>query len=47
MSAQAMLVFAAMNLKKMAAWLWKTGRTSPKFSFVFVNVNNSRDCSMQ
>lgn len=23
---QAMLVFAAMNLKKMATWLWKTGR---------------------
>ncbi|MBG9796087.1 hypothetical protein ABD76_28130 [Paenibacillus dendritiformis] len=37
MSAQAMLVFAAMNLKKMATWLWKTDRTSPKFSFIFVN----------
>lgn len=47
-SAQAVLVFAAMNLKKSAAWLWKTDRTSPKFSFLFVtrdkNVKNSRGC---
>ncbi|EHQ60145.1 transposase [Paenibacillus dendritiformis C454] len=42
MSVQAMLVFAAMNFKKMATWLWKTGRTSPEFSFVFVNMDKKR-----
>jgi len=29
-SAQAMLVAACMNLKKMANWLWKSGKTGPK-----------------
>ncbi len=41
-SAQAVLVFAAMNLKKSAAWLWKTDRTSPKFSFLFVTRDKKR-----
>ncbi|MFW5437908.1 hypothetical protein ACNPIS_26215, partial [Paenibacillus apiarius] len=49
-SMQAMLVFAAMNLKKMATWLWKTGRPSDKFNFVFEiwikNIKNSRVCSI-
>jgi len=30
-SMQSMLVFAAMNLKKMATWLWKAGRVFSKF----------------
>jgi len=29
-SAQAMLVAACMNLKKMANWLWRSGKTGPK-----------------
>jgi len=37
-----MLVIAAMNLKQMAAWLWKTGRTSLMFSFEFVNMVKKR-----
>lgn len=32
---QAMLVFAAMNLKKMATWLWKSGRSIDKFHSTF------------
>lgn len=34
-SAQAMLVAACMNLKKMANWLWRSGKTGPK-SFKFI-----------
>ncbi|PZM64776.1 hypothetical protein DOE73_15175 [Paenibacillus dendritiformis] len=37
-----MLVIAAMNLKQMATWLWKTGRTSPIFTFEFVNMVKKR-----
>ncbi|AQT84508.1 transposase [Paenibacillus larvae subsp. larvae] len=47
---QAMLVFSAMNLKRMATWLWKRGRPSDKFNFVFEigikNLKNSRYCSI-
>ncbi|WP_241898777.1 transposase, partial [Paenibacillus larvae] len=47
---QAMLVFSAMNLKRMATWLWKRGRPSDKFNFVFEigikNIKNSRYCSI-
>ncbi|MEV2450109.1 transposase, partial [Paenibacillus larvae] len=47
---QAMLVFSAMNLKRMATWLWKRGRPSDKFNFVFeigiTNIKNSRYCSI-
>ncbi len=31
---QAMLVFAAMNLKKMATWLWKSGRSKETTHFI-------------
>ncbi|WP_397351515.1 hypothetical protein [Paenibacillus larvae] len=47
---QAMLVFSAMNLKRMATWLWKRSRPSDKFNFVFeigiTNIKNSRYCSI-
>lgn len=32
---QAMLVFAAMNLKKMATWLWKSGRSKETTHCIF------------
>jgi transposase len=32
---QAMLVFAAMNLKKLAAWLWKSGRPTDRNRSIF------------
>jgi len=32
---QAMLVFAAMNLKKLATWLWKSGRPTDSLSYIF------------
>ncbi|MEC0189037.1 hypothetical protein P4H28_22065, partial [Paenibacillus larvae] len=39
-----------MNLKRMATWLWKRGRPSDKFNFVFEigikNIKNSRYCSI-
>ena len=35
---QAMLVFAAMNLKKLATWLWKSGRpTGHRYSFLIIS----------
>lgn len=40
---QAMLVFACMNLKKLANWLWKSGkpgRNALKLRFFFVNIYN-------
>jgi hypothetical protein len=40
---QAMLTFAAMNLKKLATWLWKSGQPSDKntwFHFIFIPKNN-------
>lgn len=40
---QAMLTFAAMNLKKLATWLWKSGQPSHKntwFHFIFIQMNN-------
>jgi hypothetical protein len=35
-SMQAMLVFACMNLKKLANWLWKSGKTGRKALRFFV-----------
>jgi len=40
-SAQAMLVAACMNLKKLANWLWKSGKTGPKSRKIFLNLINS------
>gem|GEM_PF-4077323 len=40
---QAMLTFAAMNLKKLATWLWKSGQPSYRntwFHFIFIPKNN-------
>jgi hypothetical protein len=40
---QAMLVFAAMNLKKMATWLWKSGRPTDRYHshfLIFSKFNN-------
>lgn len=40
---QAMLVFACMNLKKLATWLWKSGkpgRNALKLRFFFVYIHN-------
>jgi Transposase DDE domain len=40
---QAMLTFVAMNLKKLATWLWKSGRpfdNNPRFSSTFISFND-------
>ena len=45
---QAMLVFAAMNLKKMATWLWKSGRSEKKIQYtfgIFINLLSKHPCS--
>ncbi|QOS98170.1 IS1182 family transposase [Brevibacterium sp. JNUCC-42] len=34
---QVMLVFASMNLKKLATWLWKSGKKKRKLLFIFNN----------
>jgi hypothetical protein len=39
-SAQAMLVAACMNLKKLANWLWKSGKTGPKSGKSLKNMIN-------
>jgi hypothetical protein len=39
-SAQAMLVAACMNLKKLANWLWKSGKTGPKFHNTLTKLLN-------
>ncbi len=38
---QAMLVFAAMNLKKMATWLWKSGPHLKQVGFLLVILANT------
>jgi len=39
-SAQATLVATCMNLKKMANWLWRSGKTGPKPSYLFQKLHN-------
>lgn len=39
-SAQAMLVAACMNLKKMANWLWRSGKTGPKPTYFLQMLRN-------
>ncbi|NNV03973.1 IS5/IS1182 family transposase, partial [Brevibacillus sp. MCWH] len=46
---QAMLVFACMNLKKLANWLWKAGKGRHnafhfRFIFEYIQDKNSLDC---
>ncbi|MGG4035909.1 hypothetical protein ABEV74_19645 [Paenibacillus cisolokensis] len=44
---QAMLTFAAMNLKKLAAWLWKTGRPTDQrhaYFIIFTTFNKKLRC---
>ncbi|HZG78423.1 MAG TPA: transposase, partial [Paenibacillus sp.] len=42
-SMQAMLVYACMNLKKLATWLWRSGGSKRRFAALLLLVAHKQD----